>query len=198
MSTHDQNQWKHLMIQAQQGNAAAYDTLLNQLYLRLKTYMSQRIFNLNEIEDIIQDVLLSVHNARHSYRPEHPFEPWFYAIARYKFADYIKSQTKTKHIISDDELLKNLQSPKLENNDANIILQDALKQLKPNEQQLLRWLKLEGYTIREVSGFIKKSETATKVMAHRCVLKLKQILLKDLTLLLFVLSCNFSKIKWNT
>ena len=42
-------------------------------------------------EDAVQDVLLAIHEKRHTYDPARPFGPWLAAIARYKWIDRLRS-----------------------------------------------------------------------------------------------------------
>ena len=36
------------------------------------------------------EALIAIHTRRHTYDPSQPFTPWAYAIARYKFIDYLR------------------------------------------------------------------------------------------------------------
>jgi DNA-directed RNA polymerase specialized sigma24 family protein len=43
-----------------------------------------------QISDLVQETLITVHNKHHTYDPSQPFGPWLAAIARYKWADYLR------------------------------------------------------------------------------------------------------------
>ena len=80
------------MVATQAGDAAAYDKLLAELLPRLRQYIRRRVFDVNAQEDVVQNVFLSLHRARHTYRAERPFSPWLYAVARNAVIDYTRSR----------------------------------------------------------------------------------------------------------
>ena len=43
-------------------------------------------------EDIVQEVLLTIHLKRQSWREDAPLRPWLYAIARHKVADAFRAR----------------------------------------------------------------------------------------------------------
>jgi len=48
----------------------------------LSTFLRRRIPDSGELEDVCQEILLTLYQARHTYQPLRPLEPWFFAIAR--------------------------------------------------------------------------------------------------------------------
>src|SRR5579862_6898885 len=78
-----------LMRAAQAGDGHSYAQLLEKITPRLRRIVrSQRPFlQLEEIEDVVQEILLSVHAVRATYDPERPFIPWLLAITRNRLAD---------------------------------------------------------------------------------------------------------------
>ena len=73
-----------LMRAAQAGDAKAYVELLRTVTPRVRQVVrSQRRFlRAEDIEDLVQDVLLSLHAVRSTYDPQRPFMPWLLAITR--------------------------------------------------------------------------------------------------------------------
>lgn len=61
---------------AQQGDAVAYEKLLAELLPQMRGFMRNRVFDVEAQEDVVQNVFLSVHRARHTCRAERPFTPW--------------------------------------------------------------------------------------------------------------------------
>src|ERR1700760_2289687 len=86
-SGHD---WDRMMAAALVGDANAYRTLLAELALWLRRYYARRLPP-SMTEDAVQDVLLAIHEKRHTYDPARPFGPWLAAIARYKWIDRLRS-----------------------------------------------------------------------------------------------------------
>src|SRR6202047_4142297 len=81
--------WDRMMAAALVGDANAYRTLLAELALWLRRYYARRLPS-SMTEDAIQDVLLAIHEKRHTYDPARPFGPWLAAIARYKWIDRLR------------------------------------------------------------------------------------------------------------
>src|SRR5262245_43762842 len=78
-----------LMQAAQAGDAQAYVRLLKEITPRLRQIVRrQRCFvGAQDIEDLVQDILLSLHAVRASYDPRRPFMPWLMAITRNRLVD---------------------------------------------------------------------------------------------------------------
>src|SRR5438093_4067939 len=78
-----------LMARAQQGDSNAYVTLLRAITPRVRRLVRSRrgFLGENDVEDIVQEVLLSVHAVRATYDPARPLMPWLSAIVRHRLAD---------------------------------------------------------------------------------------------------------------
>src|SRR5437016_10589366 len=78
-----------LMKAAQAGEADAYVQLMQQLAprLRLIVLRYRSFLAAEDIEDLVQDILLSLHAVRATYDPKRPFMPWLLAITRNRLAD---------------------------------------------------------------------------------------------------------------
>src|SRR5713226_5357886 len=83
-----------LMISGLDGNAGAHRTLLENLSSRLRGYFKGQLNRIGrgpvEAEDLVQEALIAIHTRRHTYDRSQLFTPWVYAIARYKFLDYLR------------------------------------------------------------------------------------------------------------
>ena len=82
------------MSAAQQGDAKAYERLLNALLPSLRAFVMRRVRDSAVSKDVVQNVLLSIHRARHSYTPSRPFEPWLWTIARNASVDALRSRSR--------------------------------------------------------------------------------------------------------
>jgi DNA-directed RNA polymerase specialized sigma24 family protein len=70
-----------LMQAAQAGDTQAYVQLLKEIAPRLRQIVrgQRRFLKSEDIEDIVQDVLLSLHAVRATYDRQRPFMPWLIA-----------------------------------------------------------------------------------------------------------------------
>jgi RNA polymerase sigma-70 factor (ECF subfamily) len=75
-----------LMRSAQGGDAEAYATLMQDLAVRVRQIVRYRRAFLEhaDVEDLVQDVLLSVHAVRATYDATRPFVPWVLANRQWR------------------------------------------------------------------------------------------------------------------
>ena len=82
--------WSALMARAQDGDGLAYRRLLEEVTPYLRSLAARHRGLSGETEDTVQDILLTLHAARHSYDANRPFGPWLLAIARRRIADRLR------------------------------------------------------------------------------------------------------------
>ena len=70
------------MTKAQDGDRASYDSLLREISQLLRGFFGSRS-DCNEVaDDLVQETLVSIHRARHTYMTDRPFAPWMFAHRR--------------------------------------------------------------------------------------------------------------------
>lgn len=105
--------WRSWMIAAQAGDAATYEKLLRELHPEVRRQVAGRVREPSEREDIVQTVLISLHRARHTYRPEHPFMPWLRAVVRIASIDWMRRRGRhSRYVWSGD--VENVAEPSYE------------------------------------------------------------------------------------
>lgn len=151
------------------GDAVAYRDFLARTSGHLRAFVARRLFGWpDEVEDLVQECLLAMHNQRHTYQSDQPLTAWVHAIARYKLIDVLraKSRREALHDPLDDELAVFAESA-TEASDARRDL-DGLLQSLPERQRLpIRHVKLEGLSVAEAARLTGMSESAVKVGIHR-------------------------------
>lgn len=174
--------WPALMSAAQNGDKAAYKRLLSEISTPLFRYISRRIFDKSQCEDLLQDILLAIHTARHTYRVTQPFDRWMYGIARHKTIDFIRKTSRhSKNELSSDALVETFSVPETNNPDSETkdLLTKALEKLPVKHRSVIVMTKIEGLSIAETAKKTGMSEVAVKVTAHRAIKKLKMILVEN-------------------
>lgn len=169
------------MSKAIEGDSKAYEMLLTELSSTMRSYLRKRLQDESVIEDITQEILLGVHKARATYDPKHPIGAWVFAIARYKFTDYLrKREKKIKREYSPEDIDQYSGPPPDDNYTEEIseVLEEALISLPKSQEQIVRSLKIEGLSVKETAKSMKMSESAVKVGAHRAYKRLKEKLVK--------------------
>jgi RNA polymerase sigma-70 factor (ECF subfamily) len=157
------------MLQSLAGDAAAYSMFLDELTARLRSYLRRRLGGLpDEVEDLLQELLLAVHNKRHTYDPRQPLTAWVQAIARYKLVDLLRRRSRsdvlTDSLDEDDQVFGTTL------NDAAEARYDVAKLLRglPDRQRLpILHVKIEGSSVTDTAVRTGMSESAVKVGIHR-------------------------------
>ena len=170
MTQFNSEKWDEWMRQSLKGDKNAYRLLLCDLRIWLQAYFNKRAHP-NEIEDLVQDTLLTIHNKRASYDPSRPFGPWLSAVAKHKWIDRIRKNIKFLEVELDDDL-----SLEDENNGlcAKHDVKKLLQLIPAKQAQIIEMVKLNEMSIGEVAQSLGQNETYIKVAVHRG-LKLLQI-----------------------
>src|SRR3954464_7772899 len=92
----DDCRYAGLMRAAQDGDNLAYATLLRELLPLLRRWVQGRLRFLQaaDVEDIVQDTLLSLHAARATYDPARPFLPWLSSITHNRLVDGVRRNAR--------------------------------------------------------------------------------------------------------
>ena len=82
---------RELLVRGLAGDAGAYHAFLKDLSGYLRAFLRKRLARLPEdVEDLVQETLIAVHNQRHTYDPSQPLTAWVQAIAKYKWVDLLR------------------------------------------------------------------------------------------------------------
>lgn len=160
---------RNSLLQGLAGDAAAYHRFLQQLTGHLRAFLRRRLFNWpDDVEDLVQETLLAVHNQRHTYQAGQPLTAWVHAIAKYKLIDLLRARAgrEALHDPLDDDIAVFAAS----DNDAGDARRDlqALMAALPERQRLpIVQVKLQGLSVAEAAQASGMSESAIKVGIHR-------------------------------
>lgn len=157
------------LLQGMEGDAQAYQAFLKGLSTHLRAFLRRRLSTLpDDIEDLVQDILLAVHNQRHTYRSDQPLTAWVNAMARYKLIDLLRSRSgrETLHDPIDDDMAL-FATNDHEAADARRDVNTLLQQLPDNQRLPIVHTKLEGLSVSEAAAATGMSESAIKVGVHR-------------------------------
>lgn len=172
-----------LMSAAQNGNADAYSRFLHAITPRVRRLVRrQRAFaGREDVEDLVQDVLLSVHAARATYDSRRPFMPWLQAIVRNRLVDaarrYAKSRAHEVHVDDLDVTFadRTTNPPVVTPGDVDALKQ-AIETLPAGQREAIELLKLQERSLKEASVETGASVGALKVATHRAMAALRKAL----------------------
>ena len=169
-----------LMQSAQDGDRVAYAGLLRELVPLLQRLVRGRLGFLQptDREDVVQDILLSLHAARATYDPRRPFMPWLMSIAHHRMVDRARRHSKVwaNEVLVDEsaELSFNeeFDSANSEYGDPEALRQ-AVNRLPAGQRTAIKLLKLRELSLKEAADVSGMSMSALKVAAHRAIKRLR-------------------------
>lgn len=164
-----------LMGLAQRGDKAAYATLLGEAQNWLGRFFARRVAPA-QIDDLVQEVLISLHAKRDTYEPGRPFLPWLAAIARYRWVDHLRKVYR-----ASEEELGDYDAAEDSEEEAvlsRVSLERLFEHLPDGQADVIERVKIEGQSIREAAEATGQSEALVKVNIHRGLKKLAALVEK--------------------
>ena len=178
--TGGQSEWSMLMARAQDGDREAYRSLLKQIEPYVRSIAGRCFSRPTDTEDVVQDVLLTVHTIRNTYDPKRPFGPWLVAIANRRIIDRLRRHTRQKareiELSPEHETFAEAPANLEHTTSAEIALVGAIDKLPPDQREAIRMLKLNEMSLKEASRASGRSIAALKVATHRAIKNLRQLL----------------------
>jgi RNA polymerase sigma-70 factor (ECF subfamily) len=171
--------WSGWMAAAQDGDGEAYRHLLEEVLPVLRQIVRARVYDRETAEDVVQNILLSIHRARHTYRPERSFGPWMRAIARNAMTDAFRASGRRGEREVAVELIERFPAEPVDplaSDGLDPALRAALDQLPPRQRQAVELVQLEGLSIAEAALAAGVTPGALKVRAHRGYKALRSML----------------------
>ena len=171
-----------LIMEAKGGEGEAfgrlYDYYLPAIYRFILLKVSQR----EEAEDLTHQVFLKAWQNISGFSVRgFPFSSWLYRIARNIVIDHYR---KGRPVINIDEelvveqLILRPDITALDDRQDITLIMGSLKELKDIERDIVIMRFVEDLSIKEVAIIVNKSEGAIKVIQHRALNKIREILNK--------------------
>jgi RNA polymerase sigma-70 factor (ECF subfamily) len=172
MTTSSQeNDWAVWMRAAMTGDADAYRQLLASVAPHVRAVARSRCRRLgaeSEAEDVVQEVLLTIHLKRGTWDQSRPIGPWVAAITRNKLIDVLRRRGR-RVSVPIEEVMDSLQA---EDQTAEVSaheLDTLLGHLKVQQREIVKSISLNGNSIRETADRLQMSEGAIRVALHRAL-----------------------------
>lgn len=161
---------------AQRGDRQAYAALLKASRDWLLRYYRRKVAP-DQIEDLVQDTLLSLHRKLATYDASRPVVPWLAAIARYRFVDHLRAAyRRAAETVEDDTAMAVDEEPALT---ARLSLDRLFEALPDAQCRAIELVKIEGLSVREASSSTGQSESLIKVNIHRGLKRLAALIESD-------------------
>jgi RNA polymerase sigma factor (sigma-70 family) len=181
----DAERWGRLMASAQDGDQHDYRILLEEIAPYLRGVCRRYLGYDEEVEDVVQDILLTVHSIRHTYERTRPFKPWLYTIARRRIADWVRRRSRRLRREEDDAARavfagagrpdEGDAQPELATMRAHAAQQvrHAIDALPLRQREAITLLRLDELTLDEATRATRQTAGALKVACHRALKSLQ-------------------------
>ena len=170
----DEQRWSQLMGKAQQGDEHSYAQLLEELGDVIAAFLHARFGPIDLIEDCVQEGLIAIHAARHTYNTKRLFRPWFFAIIRNRTIDILRSQKSYKTALARSAL-GHIEATTIPVED-EVNKSMVFTMLAPAYRDVLLLTKVAGFTTSETAEKLGISESAVRVRVHRGIKETRKIL----------------------
>lgn len=155
----------------------SYNQVYNSLRDRIHTYVSRQVSDQQFVDDLVQDIFLTVHAHIHELDEKEKPDAWIFRIARNRVIDYYRSR---KMLLSPDSEI-----PAASASDKKEILQEftddiyeMIQRLPPQYREVIELTELKGMTQADAAQQLGLSLAAVKSRVLRGRQKLRDILLE--------------------
>jgi len=168
--------WGKLLARVQEGDPEAYRRFLDEVGPILYGFVRRRVFNPELVPDVYQEVLLTLHKARHTYDPSRPLGPWLFTVARNAMLDALGRARKfAEKEVPTERLPESGQGREEEGLGDD--LYEALRALPEGNRRAVELLKIRGLTLEEAAKEMGITVAALKVRAHRGYAAMRKLLM---------------------
>ncbi|AYG61131.1 sigma-70 family RNA polymerase sigma factor [Rhizobium jaguaris] len=167
-----EEEWAVLMRAAVDGDAQAYHRFLSNVTPHLRAMARRRCDQFgapaSEAEDVVQEVLLTMHLKRGTWDTSRPIGPWISTIVRNKLIDSLRRRGRHTSVPIDD-VIDILEAEQQTSALDRLDVDHMLEQLKDPQRTIVRSISVEGTSVRETANRLKMTEGAVRVALHRAL-----------------------------
>lgn len=179
-----------LVKRAQDKDREAFGELFDLYYDKVLNYVFRRVLNVEYAKDITSNAFLkAIKNLDQFEWRNGPFSfsGWIFKIATNEVNQYFRKQNRYKLTIDDpdfkelgdDNKIAEEIERKVDNDKHLLILNRAIRQLKPIYQDILHLKYFEEMSYEEISQILDKNESTVRVYSKRAKEELRIILEND-------------------
>jgi RNA polymerase sigma-70 factor (ECF subfamily) len=171
---------KKLLLRAQTGNPEAFGLIYDQFSDKIYRFIYFRVGHKEVAEDILSDTFVKGWQKINQINSPQALSGWLYQIAKNNIIDYYRLKRESIALSEVEEFLEDEADPV---DSANLVFQEKkileLIELLPKEQQeVIKYRFFEDLSNEEIAYVMSKSEGAIRVIQHRAIAKLKELLKK--------------------
>jgi RNA polymerase sigma-70 factor, ECF subfamily len=168
-----------IVDRARGGDTEAFGRLYDIYADRIYRHIYYRTNNVDDAQDLTQEVFMKAWQALPKYkRSKTPFLAWLFTISHNRVIDYYR--TKKDHAFLKDEIITedrdNSPEKLVEAQFTQQEVRRAILQLPEDQQQVILMSFIEGFEYNEIAASLNKTEGNIRVITHRALKKMREIL----------------------
>ncbi|MEX0684542.1 MAG: RNA polymerase sigma factor [Balneolales bacterium] len=169
------------------GNKGEYKILVNRYSAMIFHIVRGYEKDEKEVEDLAQQIFVNAYERLSSFKKDSKFSSWLFAMASNLCRDHVKNIRRSNLRLNDmsqsyqETTLSHSSTPShhLEAKELNLLLNQAIKQLKDEYSEPFLMKYRDGLDYDSISERLGVSISALKVRAHRARKELKTIIEKQ-------------------
>lgn len=174
---------QQILLKAQSGKEEALTQLYNHYHTRVYNFIYYRVSHKESAEDLTEEVFIKIFRNLPNLQQMGAFEGWLFQIARNLVIDYYRSK---KNNVPLEEIENTLE---YETNIVDVVnlqteqklLIKIMKELTAEQQQVVKMKFIEELDNETIAKIMNKNEGAIRVIQHRAIAKLKELMDNYLT-----------------
>ena len=173
-----EEQLKQILRKAQDGETEAFGLIYDHFSERIYRFIYFRVGHKEIAEDVMSDTFVKAWQKINQINSPEALSGWLYQIARNNIIDYYRLKKETVALEEVIDRLEDIVNPV---DTANASLQqkrilDNLSLLTDEQQQVIKYRFFEDLSNEEIAYVMGKSEGAIRVIQHRAIARLKELL----------------------
>jgi len=166
-----------LMLQVREGNAGAFETLVEKHQTRLVSLLNQMVGNRSQAEDLAQEVFMRVYRARERYIPAAKFTTWLYTITQNVASNSLRKSSRRKEVNLTNSPSGAVPTRRLAaQKEMGQIIEDAVQSLGERQRMAMLLSKYEGMSYQEIATTMELTTQAVKSLLSRARANLRELL----------------------
>jgi len=162
------------------------ETLWLEFRERLRAFVARRVSNRTDVDDIVQWVFLQMHRSLAEIRSGERIHAWLYSTARRAIADYYRSGSRRREVLSGDAL--DLDALQLgsdvqtevgndERQEVAACLAPVVERLAPTDRQAIVLTEIQGLRLADAAAQAGLSLSGMKSRVQRARHRLRKAML---------------------
>ncbi|MFH1867075.1 MAG: RNA polymerase sigma factor [Patescibacteria group bacterium] len=169
-----------LLLKIKHGDAGAYAEVYDQYVEPIYRYILFRTPTAEVAQDLTADVFLKVWERLSAGYQVSNLKAYLYQVARNLITDHYRQNQEIALTESVIEANQELATASDVNSRLTLAeIEKSLRQLKPEWQEVVILVHVEGLSLKEAAVIIGRSGGATRALLHRALKELKRLLNKD-------------------